>query len=154
MPTDWLRRLKRNVRNRLPYSLRLRSLQREQVKTQDAHRRKIARASGEIREEAVNDAWVDFKDYEGSILELQTQHVLRLVALYMLPYPPHEDWEEPDAPFYYRHLKREVILRVHREVRQERKERWEDRTRWIPFISASTGMLGVIVAIIALLVKK
>lgn len=93
--------------------------------------------------------YTDDIEFEGEIAELWTRHLLRRIGWYHLPYPNGDDWAEERQPFYHHHLTREAIVRVRREIRAEQKELWERRARWLPLVTALTGLLGTVIGVIA-----
>ena len=147
------------LRDHLPYFLRLRLLQHRQERAEINHNKKIKKlrksgATNDQIESAEYDAQFDDMDFDGDILQMQTRHLIRCLGRYSLPFPDRADWAVAIPPHYYRHLTREAIVRVRASIRQERKERWEAATRWTPLLSALTGLLGVIAAILALFLKS
>ena len=139
--------------------MRLWILQRRQEAFENWHRTKIKRlrkigASIDDIERAEYDARFDDIDFDEEILQMQTRHLMKCLGRYSLPFPEQGDWEEAIPPNYYRHLSRAAIVRVRTAIRNERKERWEAATRWTPVLSALTGLLGVVVAILALFLKS
>ncbi len=142
----------RKIRPYMPIGLRIRTLQFQQDKSTAEYRRAIRKLQKEnVSRDGIEsleaDARFNDQDFEAEILKLQTERAIRLASKYLIPYPENSDWIQ-EEPFYIRHLKREAILNLNRQIRQERKDRWEDRSRWtvplVGLIGAVSGLLAVI----------
>jgi hypothetical protein len=145
------------ITDRLPYAIRLRLLHSRRRRVDAANEVKIkhARSTGndENLARAQSDARFDYEDFSGSILLLQTQHLVDQLDRYSLPFPESSDWAEPEAPFYLRHLKREALARARAALRAEKKELWSARLLWLPLLTALTGFMGTLIGVIAVLSK-
>lgn len=71
-----------------------------------------------------------------------------------VPLPPHGPLDDDPGPFWEvgprlgAHYLTPRGYNVLREaVRKERKARWEDRSHWVPWVSALTGILGLVVGL-------
>ncbi len=138
----------------ISYMFRLWRLQRRQhiVATEHDRQLRLLRRPPQDKNSilaAESQASFDDQEFEGAIDELQTRYIIRQIRKYRLPYPESSDWEEEEAPFYYRHLKRAAMVRFQTAIRLEQKERWEHWHRWLPVLTGLTGLVGTIIGLVA-----
>jgi hypothetical protein len=142
----------------ISYQFRLWQLQGRQRSVEDANSRQLGLLRRPPRDAnsiaaAESEAMFDHQEFEGAIDQLQSQYVIHQIRKYHLPYPETADWEEEEGPFYYRRLKRVAIVRLRGAIRFEQKERWERSARWLPVLTALTGVLGAVIGIVAIIKK-
>jgi len=138
----------------IAYEFRLWRLQTRQRSVDNANNRqlRVLRRPPQDRDSigaAEFQASFDHQEFEGAIDELQSQYIVHQIRKYRLAYPESADWEEEEAPFYYKRLKRHAIMRLQRDIRLEQKERWERWHRWLPILTAITGVLGAVIGVVS-----
>lgn len=144
------------------YERKLRRLRRTKRRIGSAYDRDIAdayrekRPSEEIERIRYNRHW-EIGNCDEEISELQTNHFIALADKYGVAPPPCAiRGGIPSDGWYESKMFGRLLLttggraKLRSDIRLERKER---RDGWLPYISALTGLLGVTVAIIALVVK-
>ena len=120
---------------------------------------KLIRASKspEERQRLELDGFHDALELEDEIGNLQHRHLWQQAGRYLIPLPEHDRgekgvWEESRITEWWR-LTRPELVKLRSAIRSERKERFEAWVRWTPIISAQTGLMGLVVAFLALLRK-
>lgn len=142
----------------LKYEFRLRRLQRKQQKVADAHDRKLrevrkSEKNPELIRAAEYEAWSEDQEFEGEIDQLQTRYLIHQIRKYRLTYPNQTDWEDESPPFYFRHLNREVSVRLRAAIRLEQKERFDRWARWVPLLAGLTGLFGTLIGLVVAVAK-
>ena len=96
------------------------------------------------------------KNLEERIAVQESMYLVSEAERYNVPVPeatPHSrDWLAPPDALWFR-LSDDARINLRAAIRAEKAERWKERGHVLPFISAITGLLGVLVAIIALAAK-
>lgn len=118
---------------------------------------KARKADAEELSAIAFEAFDTDQQHEDLIAQENHRHLMDLSGILDVPTPDwhaeSEDWEESRYTRKSRltHRARTTLLA---DIRRERDARWASRLRFLPIISALTGLLGVVVAIIALLIKS
>jgi hypothetical protein len=147
---------------RLIHGWRLARFRQTKRRVARAYDRYIAQAyrdkqpSDKISEIRETRHW-ELGNCEDEIAQLETEYLTRRAEKYGLPTPPlfitgnlpSEGWYESKMfGGYLLTMAGRADLRS--DIRAEKRER---REGWLPYISALTGLLGVVVAILALLIR-
>jgi hypothetical protein len=146
----------------LHYKVRLYVLQLRKWRTESRLEKLFNRARAEGKTEA--EIFTLRREYYEELIapgdaihQLHHDALAREADAYLIPLPegsdhPEDDtWEKSITGLWRLSLpERQKLLA---KIRAERRERWEEVSRWIPIITAVTGLLGVAVAILAILTK-
>src|SRR6266404_1364489 len=113
------------------------------------------------------DHWLDgeYQEYRAYVDSLQTGHLLKLAERFdispppILPEPEDSSDRDPASPWeqshfdygYYLTPKGRSDLRA--LIRNEKNQRIESALKWIPLVTAITGLLGVVIGLLALLLR-
>lgn len=91
---------------------------------------------------------------DGEINQLQSRYLLACAKdRFIDPKINYSsDWEEDN--YGSRFLKLDVIQRLNQEIRKDRQESWQSALSFTPIISSATGLIGVLIGLLALFSKK
>jgi hypothetical protein len=91
---------------------------------------------------------------DAEIRHAVTQRLIQLADRYLIPHPEFRseggDWVQSSASGQW-HLTAEAISALRAAIRQERKERSES---WRMWLAACTGLVGTLIGLVSLLLKK
>lgn len=142
----------------LPYTFRLWWLQFRQRRTTEFYRRLIRRGqktgfkTGQEERTLIGEAFAEDDIFERRIRALQTSYLLSEADRLMLPRPASDDadaWVDSDP--WQRLLAPQALFDLRKLVRAEKLAASEGLRSWV---GAWTGLLGVIVALVALLASS
>jgi hypothetical protein len=135
--------------------------QRERTKLHKTFDPLISKAEQEKRwddsQSLISEFLMERNVIDDKISWIETKRVRKRAEKFGVPIPPLSDkecWEEGFTPNTVR-LKPEARIRISEQVRKERRARIEDRMLWVdylgPLVSPLTGLLGVVIGLVALL---
>ena len=147
------------LRDNISYKCQLRKLQNKKELTSDGYSKQIkeARKSGADRDELdslAHEAHMVDLYSDHNIRAFQSRYLLKKAERYLLPIPPFDkesgNWEKSEIAARWR-----LTLPAHAELRSAiydyEKGRRERIQSWSGIIGASTGLLGTLIALIAIL---
>lgn len=91
--------------------------------------------------------------YDDSLAQLQSIYIQKTAEKYLIPVPAlnlKSGWETSDITGNVR-MTSDTRAKLLKAIREEKKQRREEMLGWLPIVTATTGLLGVVVAILALL---
>jgi hypothetical protein len=95
--------------------------------------------------------------YEDQIATEESVYLITEAADYRVPVPAYDPnspwWEQAKHSMRWR-LNEAGRVNLLAAIRREQRDRWEARSRLLPFIGAITGLLGVVVGILALVLHR
>ena len=96
---------------------------------------------------------------EDEISELNSNQIIQMASRYDLPLPQRTanlgtdvNWSQ-DSTTGVICLTRAGRALIRSAVRQEQRERWERKLRWLPLLGALTGVLGTAIGVLSFLWK-
>lgn len=127
----------------------------------DRDRRRIIKNGGNIADVWADDGWrLEYQFLEEYEANFHSRQLLRRAQKLRIPAPPifdgdvlSEDYRRSglDGHRYYLSLAGEQKMRL--AIREEEKYRSERRARYIPYITAVSGLVGTITGLVAVVAK-
>lgn len=137
---------------------RLRYLESELAKYETARDTDYRRAfKDQISHRDLGRDWdYEISEIRGEIDELKSGQSIRLARKYDIPLPVRADDIDADPNWYQDYAGAIILTQIGRAyvrgaVRQEQRERWERRARWILILTAATGFLGAVIGVLSFL---
>jgi hypothetical protein len=141
------------------YSWRLRKLHRERRRIQFTHKKALREARAAKNSELELDRLFFEERMEIQIVDAEmhaliTQRLIQIAERYLVPYPEFnskgEDWIQSGATRRW-HLTVEAMAELRNAIRREKKERAEN---WRMWLAALTGLVGTLIGLASLLLKR
>ena len=142
--------------NALKYHMELKNLHKQYYKTSTFYRVKIEQAQKEHKSrdeiQALNsEKWHELQYIDEQIDSLVSRRLCRIANRLMVPIPDYGNeayWVEMGAYDVGKVLTAKGIQEIRKNIRSERKERWE----WLfVLLAALTGLVGAITGLAAVL---
>lgn len=140
----------------LGFRYRLWRLERERRSAEKAGKKTIdamkkAGVKGDDLDEAEYGVFMDEVYFEDRVYGEHTRYLLRVAHRLIVPIPSYSDEENWEDSNYdgMRYLVPGAIHKLRTAIRAEQKLRRETILMWLPAIGAITGLLGVIIGLVA-----